>query len=231
MQRVDAPELLDSGSCPPAEIAATLKTLDRINRWFGGVGVTQRMVERVASRGQNKRLSLLEVAAGSGAVPETVRQYLAGRGIELEITLLDRMSSHLPRANGKCGRLAADGLAMPFRDNAFDIASCNLFAHHLSPPQLCEFVGEAMRISRRAVVINDLVRHPLHLGIVYASQPIMSCRTAWLDGLTSVRRSYVPHEMSSMLSAIIPPSARIEIVRGFLYRMGVIIWKKSEGEN
>ena len=31
-----------------------------------------------------------------------------------------------------------------------------------------QFVDEALRVCRVAVLINDLVRHPLHLSLVYA---------------------------------------------------------------
>ena len=49
-------------------------------------------------------------------------------------------------------------------------------------------------MSRRAVLINDLVRHPLHLAARLAGFPIMRNRVAWLDGLTSVRSAYVPNQ-------------------------------------
>ncbi len=40
-----------------------------VNRWFGGVATTQKMVERVAQATGLKHFSLLEVAAGSGEAP------------------------------------------------------------------------------------------------------------------------------------------------------------------
>ena len=55
--------------------------------------------------------------------------------------------------------MAGDALALPFRDASFDLVSCNLFAHHLSPQELVRFVDEALRVCRVAVLINDLVRH------------------------------------------------------------------------
>ena len=54
----------------------------------------------------------------------------------------------------------------------------------------------------------------------------MRCRVAWLDGLTSVRRAYVPEEIRSMLaSAFSQTEVRVEISRHYLFRMGVIVWK------
>ena len=50
----------------------------------------------------------------------------------------------------------------PSADYSFDLVSCSLFAHHLEPTDLARFAIEALRVSRCAVLINDLVRHPLH---------------------------------------------------------------------
>jgi len=211
-----------------------MQDLGRVNRWFGGVGTTQKMVERVALASGMKRLSLLEVAAGSGEVPKMVQRRLALQRITLDLTLLDRARSHLPSGNHtgenhtpKSPGVVADALALPFGDGAFDMVSCNLFAHHLNPQQLAQFVREGLRASRHAVLINDLVRHPLHLALVYASYPIMRSRVAWLDGLASVRRAYVPDEIRNMLASALSPAAaaQLEISRNYLFRMAVIVWK------
>ncbi len=232
MQRVDAPEILDSDACSPADVEDTLRDLGRVNRWFGGVATTQKMVERVAQVSGSKHFSLLEVAAGSGEVPELVRQKLARRGIKLDVTLLDRARSHLPCIANHTGQnpaVVADALALPFADGAFDLISCSLFAHHLDEQQLAQFMREGLRVSRRALLINDLIRHPLHLALAFAGFPIMRSRVAWLDGLTSVRRAYVPDEIRSMLASAISANGgpRVEISRNYLFRMGVIVWKSQ----
>jgi ubiquinone/menaquinone biosynthesis C-methylase UbiE len=233
MRRVDAPEILDSDACSPGEVQAALKTLGRINRWFGGVTTTQKIVERAAEASGKKTLSLLEVASGTGEVSTIVRQQLARKKIALSVTLLDRAASHLKQNNSVnkngsalASAISGDALALPFSDDSFDLVSCNLFAHHLSPQQLSGFVQESLRVSRLAVLINDLVRHPLHLALVYASFPIMGSRVAWRDGLTSVRRAYLPEEMRSAISSS-AKAAAIEISRHYLFRMGVIVWKEN----
>jgi ubiquinone/menaquinone biosynthesis C-methylase UbiE len=232
MQRVDAPEILDSDTCSAGEVHAVLKVLSRVNRWFGGVSTTQKMVERVAQASGIRHFSVLEVAAGSGEVPQLVRQTLAQDGITIEVTLLDRASNHLPEncpgkdRIQKNQSIVGDALALPFADGAFDLVSCNLFAHHLDRQQLAQFAREGLRVSRRALLINDLVRNPLHLALAFAGFPLMLNRVAWLDGLTSVRRAYLPDEMRSMItSALAPTAAQIEISRHYLFRMGVMVWK------
>src|SRR5258706_4616351 len=203
-----------------------MRDLGRVNRWFGGVATTQKMVERVAQVSGTKQLSLLEVAAGSGEVPELVRDRLARRGITLDVTLLDPARSHLL---GRNYSILGDALSLPCTDGAFDLVSCSLFAHHLNTQQLIQFVREALRVSRRAVLVNDLVRHPVHLALVYASYPIMRCRVAWLDGVTSVRRAYVSEEIRGGLASAFPKSsAQGENSCNYLFRMGGVVWKQPE---
>lgn len=229
MQRFDCPEILDSDACSAADVALSMRDLGMVNRWFGGIATTQKMVERVAKACGAQRLSLLEVAAGSGELPRRIKKNLARRGLTVDITLLDRARSHLADdiLHDKLHTVLGDALALPFRDGAFDIVSCNLFAHHLDAQQLPRFMLEGLRVSRRALLINDLIRHPLHLGLAYASRPLMRSRIAWLDGLTSVRRAYIPLEIENMIATITSSndSRSIETTRNYLFRMGIVAWK------
>lgn len=226
MQRVVTPEILDSTDCPPAEVEKSLRDLSRINRWFGGVATSRKLIERVAAASGKTHFSLLEVAAGFGEVPEVAAQQLASQGITIDVTLLDRLHSHLLPANHS---VVADALSLPFPDNSFDLISSSLFAHHLDPPEVAQFVDEALRVSRCAVLINDLVRHPLHLGLVYAGWPLMRSYVSRADGVASVRRAYVPEEMRRMIGN--GQSRKIEITNHYLFRMGVIVWKQPQLAN
>ncbi len=234
MQRVDAPELLDSDACTLGDAQAALRVLGRINRWFGGIATTQNMVERVARATAANHFSLLEVASGLGEVPTTVGKNLESHGITLNITLLDVARSHLPcvhagakNHNGNNRGVVSDALSLPFEDDSFDLVSCSLFAHHLDAARLARFLNESLRVSRRALLINDLIRDPVHLALVYASLPIMLNRVAWLDGLTSVRRAYTLAEMRHALNSAFTDTLvpQVELSRHYLFRMGVIVWK------
>ena len=224
MQRISTQEILDSDDCPPLEVATSLRDISRINRWFGGVSTTRKLIERVASATGSRNFSVLEVAAGFGDVSKMAGRQLAHKGITVDVTDLDRVRTHL-----LCGNRAvvADALALPFHDSSFDLVSCSLFAHHLEPAELARFAQEALRVSRCAVLINDLVRHPLHLALVYAGFAVMRSYVSRVDGLASVRRAYVPDEMRQMLSSG-DLGRTIEISRHFLFRMGVIAWKVAD---
>jgi hypothetical protein len=236
MQRVNTAEILDSDDCPPREVEASLRDMCRINRWFGGVTTTRKMIERVATATGRKHFTVLEAASGFGEVPKAVGEQLRLKGIELDVLCLDRVRSHLRPGNGngnadascdigvRCP-VVADALALPFPDSSFDLVSCSLFAHHLEPAELARFAAEALRVSRCAVLINDLIRHPLHVALVYAGFPLMRSYVSRFDGLASVRRAYIPDEVRRIIISGAQP-AKVEISSQYLFRMGVIVWKQ-----
>lgn len=220
MKRIAITELLDTDAGTPAEVASSLRDLVNINRRFGGISSSAAMLERVAAKLNTSRLSILEVAAGSGEVSRLVQSCLARKGLELKITLADRVRSHL--GNYFPG-LVADAVALPFSDDSFDIVMSNLFVHHLSAAQLLQFAREGLRVSRSAFLINDVVRSPLHLALVYAGLPLFRSRLTRHDAPASVRQAYTLREMRAILEQI--PNAYLTSSKHYLFRMNVELWK------
>jgi len=217
MQRRPTQELLDTDSGTPSEVAASLKDLRWFNRWFGGISTTHRLFETAADEAPN--LSVLEVAAGDGFIPRTLQR----RFPQLDITLLDRVPSHLPAKN-TTRAVAADALSLPFPDSSFDIVSSSLFVHHLQPEQVVLFAREALRVCRVAMLIHDLVRHPLHLAFAYAGVPLYRSRITRNDAPASVRQAYTLAEMRSFLETA--GAALVDINQQYFFRMGAIAWKE-----
>ena len=224
MKRVVIDELLDTDPGTPAEVTIGLADLRRINQWFGGVAATQSMISKVAQKTGADSLSLLEVAAGAGYVPQAASTRLQKLGVSLRVTLLDRAHSHLTNGSGNgTSAVAGDALALPFADESFDLVSCCLFAHHLEPQEVARFVNESLRVCRIAVMINDLIRDPVHLALAYASLPLHRSYMTRHDALASVRRAYTIEEMHRMLQGT--RAAKVEIERHTFFRMGAIAWK------
>jgi SAM-dependent methyltransferase len=221
MQRKVIPELLDYDRGTPAEIASSLRDLQRINDWFGGTRATIRSLQHIARGHGRSSLSLLELGAGNGHVPVAAREALRRQGIELRVTLLDRVSSHLPR--NEIAAIAGDALRLPFCDGAFDVVGCNLLAHHFEPDELKRLVSEALRVVRVAVLMNDVIRSRAHLTLTYAGLPLFRSRLTWHDAPASVRRAYTLEEMRVMLASC--GARQVETSRHYLYRMVILLWK------
>lgn len=222
MKRVVIPELLDTDSGTPAEVAASIKDLRMFNRWFGGVSTVTYMLRRIAKRHGLRELSWIDVAGSEGFMAGQTQHALAKSGIQTNPVIVDLAPTHLSNTfPAVCG----DATALPFRDNSFDIVGCSLFLHHLEPDQIVRFVREGLRVARHAFFIHDLRRHFLHLALSYIGQPIYRSRITRHDAVASVRRAYTVEEIKDILQPVVSPD-NLEVKKSYLYRMGVIAWKQ-----
>src|SRR5215831_6138244 len=222
MKRLVVPELLDSDSGTPREVSDSLADLRMFNRRFGGIRAMSSLLAEVAAARKLENLNWLDVAGGAGDVATLTRQRLARSGLRVQAVVMDRAITHL---NGTNISVCGDALALPFRENSFDVVGSSLFVHHLEPDELVAFSREALRVARHAFVINDLMRHPLHLTLAYAGFPLYRSRVTRHDAPASVRRAYTVEEVRRILEQA--EGAEITIRTFYLFRMGVIAWKAS----
>ncbi|HYY68800.1 MAG TPA: methyltransferase domain-containing protein [Terriglobales bacterium] len=222
MKRIVIPELLDTNAGSPAEIATSLADLRMVDRWFGGASTMSELIRRVAQRTGREELSLLDVGGASGDIPARVARQLAREGVRLSFVVLDRSAAHL---NGTQRVVAGDALALPFRDSSFDLVGSSLLAHHLEPRELMDFINEALRVARLAVLVNDLRRSPVHLALTYVGSVLYRSRLTRHDAPVSVRRAYSADELRELLEST--RAAAIKIHNHYLYRMAAIAWKQA----
>ena len=114
------------------------------------------------------------------------------------MTLLDR-ARFSPAQRQENHSVVADALALPFGDGAFDLVSCSLFAHHLE--RAATPAVRPREPARQPAGSVNQRSHPSSLASALWHSPgfpLMRSRVAWLDGLTSVRRAYVPEEIRNI---------------------------------
>lgn len=187
--RVIVPELLDGA--PDAEAEINLQEIAFLNRWFGGHRVLRGSLRELY--GPQEAFTMLDVGAATGDVARTVaRAFPAAR-----VTCLDWQERNLRSAPQP--KVAANAFSLPFADGAFDVVHCALFLHHFTDEQVVELLANMARVARRAVVVQDLERHPL----AYYFLP----STAWLlrwsrlvlhDGPVSVEAAFHREELESL---------------------------------
>jgi ubiquinone/menaquinone biosynthesis C-methylase UbiE len=221
MRRIVRPELLDSHHALESEVQTALTDLERINRWFGGYATTRHLIQRALQAGHNSHVTFLDVGSATGDGPRKIQD--SSNGTALKFTLLDRHPSHFNGSGSKMTCVGGDALNLPFTDNAFDFVVCSLFVHHLEPDEIRTFANEALRVSRTALLINDLRRSYAHLALTYLGRPLFRGRITKHDTVASVQRSYTVEEMDDILKQ--SSASRVEIHNTFLCRMGAIAWK------
>ena len=229
MERIQKHELLDSDHWSGDEVACALGAIGRVNRFYGGHRMHKRLFQRVCSQFNLKKLQVLEVAAGYADVLQAASLMLKKQNVSLEISLLDRCAQHLPQSHNWHKDLhpptlmTGDALDLELPDNSVDIVSCCLFLHHLSVDEARVFLREALRVSRVAVLINDVERKRVNYFLSLLQRFMDPSRLSRHDGPASVRQAYTYREMEDLLQET---RCSYELERGFLYRLGAIAWKQ-----
>jgi len=228
MQRITSRELLDDDLGDPADVEASLLDLWRLNRRFGGVSGSLRLLDRFFARTGARQVRILDTGAGDGRLAAWLQQELARRGFEARFCVLDRRFSHLSYGQPSpdpLDRVAASALELPFQHGSFDVAMCNLFVHHFSGAALNALLREMMRVAREAVLVNDLERRWLpYLFIRYAPFAARSPITRH-DGAASVRQAYTRRELAALAAGC--GASSNEVMALPFFRVGVILWKES----
>jgi ubiquinone/menaquinone biosynthesis C-methylase UbiE len=223
----DIEELLDLGAGTWPERVESLRDLRRLNRYLGGVAASRRAVAAVLADAGPGPVTLLDVGTGSADVPAALQRWAREHGIDLRVVAVDSKLEHLQEARESGARMAfacADALRLPFPDEAVDLVHCALLLHHFRPPAAAALLREATRVARRAVIVNDLVRHAVPLFVLRHLAPLLvRSRITRHDGVASVLRAYTPAELAAIARAA--GFHRFRLRACFPYRQCLVIHK------
>jgi ubiquinone/menaquinone biosynthesis C-methylase UbiE len=209
--RAHLDEIMDDLSRPPHEFDQAYRELATINRWLGGI----RAIEKFLPREPN--ISILDVAAGACDISEAIALRRKCR-----IVVLDRNRNGLRYAN-KSFPVTADALQMPFSDQTFDVVMASLFFHHLADEECVRVLESMWRLAKRAVLVNDLHRHPVaYVSIRALASAFSKSDMVRHDGPVSVLRAFRPKELLNIAAKAGVP-ARIH--RSFPYRLVMVAEK------
>jgi 2-polyprenyl-3-methyl-5-hydroxy-6-metoxy-1,4-benzoquinol methylase len=197
-------ELMDDPDCDPVRLTATLRRFGVVNRlWSGWRSAYQRRLgPYLASLGRPARV--LDLGSGGGDVLARLSTLADQDGLEVEwlgadpdpralIVARTRSRSHVVFRTADSTDLRAEGAR-------FDAVISNNVLHHLSPSQLASFADDSVALSRGLVLHSDIRRAAAAYGLyAVAITPFAPGTFLRTDGLRSIRRSYLPRELSDAL--------------------------------
>lgn len=195
MDRVDVAELLEDPSLPEEVAAQAYRDLAR----------TQCLLRNPAAILDRLRKSptpihrVLDIGCGHGALLEEIRRELGVDVIGVDLRPVPR--SNVPIVTGNA---AVDPLPLA------DVALTVCMVHHLTEDEVVAMIRNVAKSCRRLILL-DLVRHwmPLALFRVFLSPFLHRINSA--DGITSIKRSYTPAELRSIVDkAVKGSSARVD---------------------
>lgn len=203
MRRVLTPELMDDPALDPRRHGAALVGLARLNRLAQSPSILWPLVRR-AGEERGGRVSLLDVATGSGDVPIALAARARRAGIDLALSVCDVSETALGAARARAARAGVpldawrqDAVAEPF-DRRFDVLTSSLFLHHLNEEDSVAFLRNASAAAG-LLLVSDLRRDAVGLGLAWGWSRVAtrSC-VVHADAVQSVRAAYTPAEAEAL---------------------------------
>ncbi len=198
LKRSSKPEMMDNFSIGDNRIETALKELHIINRYLGGISVTEKGIQNL-DNDQSSEIKILDVGGGgSDTLSDLKKKY------PLNIYSLDlnKYSCHYQK-NLHPGHnvICADAVKLPVKERSFDVVHVSLFLHHFSEEEIVKMLKHFLGVARNGVIINDLRRNILaYTGIRFLTMLFSRSKFVKNDGPLSVRRAFITKELISILS-------------------------------
>jgi SAM-dependent methyltransferase len=251
MKRSTEKEMMDLPGNPKELLVEDLHNLRIINRYLGGYRGVMKGLKRLVRKDGIGRFSLLDVGTGSADIPQIIVQWARNRGIEARVVALepDPVTAHVAATltqeqinppfipllqRGKegdfrrCGIsvVRGDGMAPPFRAASFDFVLASQLLHHFPEDKIVAQLRTWSRVARRAIIVSDLVRHPIaYCGIRLLTKLFTRNIMTLTDAPLSVKRAFTMAEWRELFrKAEIGP---FQILSIFPYRVLALVSLKK----
>lgn len=234
MNRSAELEMMDLPGQPRDVLAEDLRNLRVINRCLGCHRNVLRSLARLVREENLPQFSLLDVGTGSGDIPRAVVRWTRRNRIRARVIALERdpvsveESAQQTHAFGEISLLRADAMMPPFSAASFDFVLASQLLHHFPDDQIIALLRAWARLARRAIIVNDLVRHPLaYHGIRLFTQCFTRNPMTRTDGPRSVARACTMPEWRELFRRADVGPFRMEWALPF--RVLAVISTKSRG--
>jgi 2-polyprenyl-3-methyl-5-hydroxy-6-metoxy-1,4-benzoquinol methylase len=213
---VDAVELMDRPDCDARLLDNTYRQFGLVNRLLSGWRKLYVRELRPALADSTAPATLLDIGSGGGDLAHQLAGWARRDGLPLRITGIDPDARAAAFARGRPPMPGVEFRQAHSADlvregSSFDFVISNHVLHHLSAGELQQLLSDSAALAGRKVLHNDLRRSPAAYALFFAAALPFRRSYIRVDGLTSIRRSYTPAE----LSALAPPSWTVEPAAAF----------------
>ena len=206
MKRSAEKEMMDLPGQPRELLLGDLANLRAFNHFLGCHRNVLRGLARLVREQKLRNFSLLDVGTGSGDIPGVIVRWARRHRLRARVTALDReavsveAAASQTRAFSEISLLCGDGAAPPFSAASFDFILASQMLHHFPDDEIVAMLRAWARLARRAIIISDLVRHPLaYYGIRLISKAFTRNAMTLRDAPLSVRRALTISEWTRLL--------------------------------
>jgi 2-polyprenyl-3-methyl-5-hydroxy-6-metoxy-1,4-benzoquinol methylase len=194
-------ELMDVPGVSPGLLEGDLSNLRTLNRALGAKRGIFKFLAATLKKERMREFSLLDVGTGSADIPVAIVRWAKKRGLAARIVALDRhpvtaaVARRRARDYPEITVVRADAFAPPFAPGAFDFVLCSQVLHHFPAVEIPARLRQWAGLARRALLVSDLVRHPLaYCGIKLLTAIFTRNEITRTDAPLSVRRAFTVDE-------------------------------------
>jgi len=232
MRRSLEKEMMDLPDQPKELLQQDLRNLTIINRYLGGYRGVMRAVARLVEEQKLARFSLLDVGAGSGDIPARIATRIRKKRIAARLVAIETepvtvaVAAEKTRDYPEISLVQGDAMALPFRAASFDFVLASQLLHHFSEDNVVTLLRTWSKVARRAIIVSDLVRHPLaYYGIRAITRLFTRNVMTLTDAPLSVWRAFTMAEWRELFRRA--DVGRVEIFWVFPFRVMALISIRS----
>ncbi len=204
--RSEEEEIMDDFSIDDEGLHRTLEELEFINRWLGGNAITIGALKEVLAQCDTRQtVRIADLGCGSGDMLRLIHDAFADH-YNLELVGIDANQAVVRHAKEKNGSKypiqyhTMDILGESFRKETYDIVLCTLFLHHFPEKLLEDILRRLQPQTQKALIINDLHRHPLaYYSIALLTRLFSRSYMTRYDAKLSVLRAFSKKELAEVL--------------------------------
>lgn len=205
MRRSDEKEMMDYPGQPRKLLEGDLRNLRILNRYLGGYRCAARDIGRLVRQHRLSSFSLLDVGAGSADIAAGIVRWARSKGLQAKIVALEvepvtaEIAAERVRHLSEITVVRGDAAAPPFAMGSFDFVLASQFMHHFSEEKNVELLRTWSLLARRAILVSDLVRHPLAYHAIRCFTRLWTRNIMTLtDAPRSVERSFTAAEWGEL---------------------------------
>lgn len=201
-KRSTAEEIMDDFTLPKTEIFPVLQGLERINTILGGYQVFYDAFIYLKLKNNE---TVCDWGCGGGDALRKLARWTNRRHLSIKFTGLDATPAAIEFAKIKAKafpqiNFVQTDVLKDVQHETCDYVISSLFTHHFDDENWIILVQKMLASCKKAVIINDLHRHPLAYYSFIATARLFS-RTKMIreDGALSVLRSFTQSELVNLL--------------------------------
>jgi SAM-dependent methyltransferase len=203
-KRATESEMMDNPLVPAKDVHNALRELEIVNKYLGGYSV---ITDALRDLNISSGCSIMDIGCGGGDMLRVISKYFKEKNIDLRLFGVDINPFVVSYAQSKSASFQdITYLNLDINEEQIlaykpDIIINSLFCHHFDDENLLKLIDRCFSLAEKAVVINDLHRHPVAYYSIKGITNIFSkSYLVKYDAPLSVARSLKKNEWINIIS-------------------------------